>query len=143
MEKLKNQHPDIYEEYTSTTEKQDFPELKRRLHMLQKKGIYLFLRLSSPRIQRECSIIWNWQNTYLMQMKRLYHCRTFASHAHLPLMLDDRIPEERETAMQIGALMLDLCEVLIICGSCISEGMRREIQTAFEKGKAFIGMIPR
>ena len=72
---------------------------------------------------------------YLMQMKRLYHCRTFASHAHLPLMLDDRIPEERETAMQIGALMLDLCEVLIICGSCISEGMRREIQTAFEKGK--------
>ena len=72
---------------------------------------------------------------YLMQMKRLYHCRTFASHSHLPLMLDDRVPEERETAMQIGALMLDLCEVLIICGSCISEGMRREIQTAFEKGK--------
>ena len=56
-------------------------------------------------------------------------------NTHLPLMLDDRIPEERETAMQIGALMLDLCEVLIICGSCISEGMRREIQTAFEKGK--------
>ena len=72
---------------------------------------------------------------YLMQMKRLYHCRTFASHAHLPLMLDDRIPEERETAMQIGALMLDLCEVLIICGSHISEGMRSEIQTAFVKGK--------
>ena len=24
---------------------------------------------------------------YLMQIKRLYHCRTFASHAHLPLML--------------------------------------------------------
>ena len=23
---------------------------------------------------------------YLMQIKRLYHCRTFASHAHLPLM---------------------------------------------------------
>ena len=72
---------------------------------------------------------------YLMQMKRLYHCRTFASHAHLPLMLDDRIPEERETAMQIAVLMLDLCEVLIICGSHISEGMRSEIQTAFVKGK--------
>lgn len=23
---------------------------------------------------------------YLMQIKRLYNCRTFASHAHLPLM---------------------------------------------------------
>ena len=32
---------------------------------------------------------------YLMQIKRLYHCRTFASHAHLPLMLDDEIPEEQ------------------------------------------------
>ncbi|WP_390554521.1 hypothetical protein [Blautia parvula] len=72
---------------------------------------------------------------YLMQMKRLYHCRTFASHAHLPLMLDDRIPEERETAMQIGLLMLDLCGALIICGSQISGGMKSEIQTAFEKGK--------
>jgi len=72
----------------------------------------------------------------VMNMNKAYiACRTFASHDHLPLMLDDRIPEERETAMQIGALMLDLCEVLIICGSCISEGMRREIQTAFEKGK--------
>ena len=50
-------------------------------------------------------------------------------------MLDDRIPEERETAMQIAVLMLDLCEVLIICGSHISEGMRSEIQTAFVKGK--------
>ena len=34
---------------------------------------------------------------YLMQIKRLYHCRTFASHAHLPLMLDDEIPEELKT----------------------------------------------
>ena len=82
--------------------------------MLQGKKAYICSPLSAPNpegMQHNMELA----KYYLMQMKRLYHCRTFASHAHLPLMLDDRIPEERETAMQIGALMLDLCEVLIIC----------------------------
>ncbi len=100
--------------------------------MLQGKKAYICSPLSAPNpegMQHNMELA----KYYLMQMKRLYHCRTFASHAHLPLMLDDRIPEERETAMQIAVLMLDLCEVLIICGSHISEGMRSEIQTAFGK----------
>ena len=60
---------------------------------------------------------------YLMQIKRLYHCRTFASHAHLPLMLDDEIPQEREAALQIGMILLALCDVLVVCGPHISAGM--------------------
>lgn len=82
--------------------------------MLQGKKAYICSPLSAPDpegVQHNMELA----KYYLMQMKRLYHCRTFASHAHLPLMLDDRIPEERETAMQIGALMLDLCEVLPGC----------------------------
>ena len=110
--------------------------------MLQGKKAYICSPLSARNpegVQHNMELA----KYYLMQMKRLYHCRTFASHAHLPLMLDDRIPEERETAMQIGALMLDLCEVLIICGSCISEGMRREIQTAFENCLLYTSPSPR
>ena len=102
--------------------------------MLQGKKAYICSPLSARNpegVQHNMELA----KYYLMQMKRLYHCRTFASHAHLPLMLDDRIPEERETAMQIGLLMLDLCGALIICGSQISGGMKSEIQTAFEKGK--------
>lgn len=72
---------------------------------------------------------------YLMQIKRLYHCRTFASHAHLLLMLDDEIPEEREAALQIGMILLTLCDVLVVCGPYISAGMAGEIKAAFEKGK--------
>lgn len=72
---------------------------------------------------------------YLMQMKRLYHCRTFASHAHLPLMLDDTIPEERETGMRIGRVLMELCDILIICGNHVSNGMKEEIRSAFESGK--------
>ena len=76
--------------------------------MLQGKKAYICSPLSAPNpegVQHNMELA----KYYLMQMKRLYHCRTFASHAHLPLMLDDR--------------------------SHISEGMRSEIQTAFVKGK--------
>lgn len=72
---------------------------------------------------------------YLMQMKRLYHCRTFASHAHMPLMLDDTIPEEREAGMQIGKILIELCDAVIICGKHVSNGMREEIRTALERQK--------
>lgn len=133
MEKLKISIR-ISTKNTQALQKAGFSGLKGGCIMLQGKKAYICSPLSAPNpegMQHNMELA----KYYFMQMKRLYHCRTFASHAHLPLMLDDRIPEERETAMQIGALMLDLCEVLIICGSCISEGMRREIQTAFEKGK--------
>lgn len=75
---------------------------------------------------------------YLMQIKRLYHCRTFASHAHLPLMLDDEIPQEREAALQIGMILLALCDVLVVCGPHISAGMteaNRQIREALGKGE--------
>ena len=71
---------------------------------------------------------------YMERMRVLYHCRTFASHAYLPLMLDDSIPEERETALRIGMELMDLCNVLIICGRRISTGMAGEIKEAFLKG---------
>ena len=70
-----------------------------------------------------------------MQMKRLYHCRTFASHAHMPLMLDDTIAEEREAGMRIGRVLMELCDTLIICGRHVSNGMKEEIQTAFTSEK--------
>ena len=72
---------------------------------------------------------------YLKRMEELYHCRTFASHAYLPLMLDDTISEERELALSIGKQFLDLCDVLIICGRRISSGMEGEIRHAFASGK--------
>lgn len=71
---------------------------------------------------------------YLLRMKQIYHCRTFASHAHLPLMLDDTIPEERAAALRIGMEMMKLCDVLLICGRFISTGMKDEIRAAFEMG---------
>ena len=48
---------------------------------------------------------------------------------------DDEIPEEREAALQIGMILLTLCDVLVVCGPYISAGMAGEIKAAFEKGK--------
>ena len=53
--------------------------------MLQGKKAYICSPLSAPNpegMQHNMELA----KYYLMQMKRLYHCRTFASHAHLPLM---------------------------------------------------------
>ena len=61
--------------------------------MLQGKKAYICSPLSAPNPEGVQHIM-ELAKYYLLQMKRLYHCRTFASHAHLPLMLDDRIQHQ-------------------------------------------------
>lgn len=101
--------------------------------MLSGRKAYICSPLSAD---TEKGIIHNMEMAkfYLKRMREIYHCRTFASHAHLPLMLDDTIPEEREVALQIGMKMLRLCDTLIICGRRISAGMVKEIKAAFALG---------
>ena len=72
---------------------------------------------------------------YLDTVSWIFHCRAFASHAYLPLMLDDTIPEERKLALSIGKQLLDFCDVPIICGERISSGMEGEIRHAYDTGK--------
>ena len=72
---------------------------------------------------------------YLDTIREVFHCRTYASHVYLPLMLDDTIPEERKLALSIGKQLLDFCDVLIICGERISSGMEGEIRYAHDTGK--------
>lgn len=102
--------------------------------MLEGKKAYICSPLSSA-TEKERQHNMNMARFYLERIQQIYHCRTFASHAYLPLMLDDTIPAERQAALQIGSLMLDLCDVLIICGRRISSGMESEIKEAFAKGK--------
>lgn len=101
--------------------------------MLSGKKAYICSPLSAP-TPEGISHNMEMAKFYLARMKQIYHCRTFASHAHLPLMLDDTIPEERTAALRIGMEMMKLCDVLIICGRYISEGMKSEIRKAFEMG---------
>lgn len=102
--------------------------------MLKGKKVYICSPLSAD-TDKERAHNMDMARFYLERMSELYHCRTFASHAHFPLMIDDSIQEEREAALAIGRIMLDLCDALLICGRRISAGMSGEIRDAFEKGK--------
>lgn len=53
-----------------------------------------------------------------------------ASHAYLPFLLNDRLPYERSLALNFGHYLLQLSNVILICGSCITSGMKGEIQAA-------------
>lgn len=59
--------------------------------MLSGKKAYICSPLSAP-TPEGVSHNMEMAKFYLLRMKQIYHCRTFASHAHLPLMLDDSIP---------------------------------------------------
>ena len=101
--------------------------------MLSGKKAYICSPLSAPDA-KGVSHNMDMARFYMERMQVLCHCRTFASHAYLPLMLDDSIPEERETALRIGMELMDLCDALIICGRRISSGMEGEIKEALENG---------
>lgn len=102
--------------------------------MLKGKRAYICSPLSDSRREQEKHNM-EMAQFYMERMAALYHCRTFASHAYLPLMLDDKILEERKLALSIGKQLLDFYNILIICGRRISSGMEEEIHYAYDTGK--------
>ena len=102
--------------------------------MLKGKRAYICSPLSA-KTREERMFNMGLAKAYLDTIREVFHCRTYASHAYLPLMLDDTIPEERKLALFIGKQLLDFCDVLTICGGRISSGMEGEIRYAHDTGK--------
>ena len=50
-----------------------------------------------------------------------------APHAYLPMLLCDRVPNERALALQFGLRLLEESDILMVCGDRISLGMQGEI----------------
>lgn len=73
-------------------------------------------------------------NTYMVLAEREFGGRAVAPHAYLPYILDDRVPAERQLALEFGMKLLALCERIVVYGDDITEGMRLEIQRAEELG---------
>ena len=57
-----------------------------------------------------------------------------APHLLYPQILNDSVPEERETGIRLGLEILERCEELWICGDRMSAGMKREAAYAKAKG---------
>lgn len=67
---------------------------------------------------------------YAKSVADITNARTYAPHAWLPEMLDDREREERELAIRMNSLLLMYCDALCICGGVVSPGMRAEIESS-------------
>lgn len=71
---------------------------------------------------------------HMKSVSEIYNCRAIAPHGILPEYLDDNNPEERELGLKFGLDLLKVCKLMVVCGGVISEGMKREIETAKELG---------
>ena len=81
--------------------------------MLKGKRAYICSPLSA-KTREERMFNMGLAKAYLDSDREVFHCRSYASHAYLPLMLYYTIPEERKLALSIGKQFLVFCDVLII-----------------------------
>ena len=61
------------------------------------------------------------------------HCVPITPHLLFPQFLDDRLAEDRQTAMSLNQVLLEKCSQLWVFGSVRSEGMQQEIQWAKQR----------
>ena len=55
-----------------------------------------------------------------------------APHAYLPVILNDRFDHERNIALHFGERLLMDCDLMLVCGDRLSDGMYGEIVRAVE-----------
>lgn len=67
---------------------------------------------------------------YMAYAYERLNCTVAAPHAYLPVILDDDKPNERALALQFGLQLLEISNIVLVCGNRISEGMRGEIKHA-------------
>lgn len=64
---------------------------------------------------------------YMLYVRTMLGYLARAPHAYLPALLCDRVPAERALALQFGLQLLAQSELLLVCGTRISRGMKGEI----------------
>lgn len=72
--------------------------------------------------------------TYMAWAEKEFGDRAVAPHAYLPYLLDDRVPEERQLALDFGLKLLAMCSRIVVYGERISAGMKGEISQAISLG---------
>ena len=72
---------------------------------------------------------------YMFYAMKKMNMSARAPHAYLPMLVCDKVPNERALALEFGVNLLTRCDVLLVCGNRISNGMVQEISNA-----AILGM---
>lgn len=99
--------------------------------ILKNNLVYICSPLSAP---TEAEIKENMRKAarYTRIVSGHFGCRAIAPHSFLPEYLDDRIPEERQAALDFGLSILQISKAVVVCGNKISSGMAGEIKKAKE-----------
>ncbi len=82
--------------------------------------------------QTDAELLNNMRNAraYMFYAHKVMHLYARAPHAYIPLLLCDRIPAERAMGLHFGLQLLENSEIMLVCGSRISNGMKGEIEKA-------------
>lgn len=89
--------------------------------------------ICSPlRAECESGILLNMRaaRAYMFYATARLGCIARAPHAYLPMLLCDAEKNERELALKFGLDLLGISDIMLVCGDCISEGMKGEIVRA-------------
>ena len=81
---------------------------------------------------------------YLYYVHKNFSLNALAPHAYLPIMLNDSIPAERESALDFCLARLNHCQLFLMCGNRMTDGMRGEAAYAAQRAipmKAFSAEI--
>lgn len=75
---------------------------------------------------------------YMFYALKKMNLNARAPHAYLPMLLCDKIPSERALGLQFGLRLMENCEIMLVCGNRISQGMQGEIEQAVRLGISLV-----
>ncbi|MBC8611381.1 DUF4406 domain-containing protein [Massilimaliae timonensis] len=75
---------------------------------------------------------------YAGQVKEVFGCRAIAPHGHLPKFMDDANEKEREVCIRFCVGCLECCDGIAVFEKPATDGMKKEIQRAYEMKLPFI-----
>lgn len=71
---------------------------------------------------------------YMLYAKEHMGYAARAPHAYLPMLLCDAVAAERAMALRFGLELLEQSDILLVCGTAMSKGMKDEIVHAAKLG---------
>ena len=97
------------------------------------KKVYICSPYSDPDLEQQLD---NMRRARLYMLYAFEHMGYLARapHAYLPMLVCDGIPTERAMALRFGLELLERSDLLLVCGTTLSKGMKGEITHAAKLG---------
>lgn len=98
-----------------------------------KKKAYIFSPYADPNPSMQVENMRR-ARLYMLYAKEHMGYAVRAPHAYLPMLLCDSVAAERAMALRFGLELLEQSDILLVCGTVMSKGMKGEIVHAAKLG---------